>query len=75
VVFVNGEDFCTAWFKEGVMGRKLVSAKHTKKDKRRSRRDESTPSKSFSNHGIGYIREKFQKLARWSKKKELKFAL
>ena len=68
VVFVNGEDFCTPWFKEGKMGRKLVPAKHTKKDKRRSRCDEITQSKSSSNLGIGFIRQKFQKLARWSKK-------
>ena len=68
VVFINGDDFCTSWFREEKKGKKLMHLKKHKEDTEGSLGDKSIALGHAQTHGIGFLREKFQKLTRWSKR-------
>ena len=65
VVFVNGDDFNTSWFKSKEQGRK---SSHLKKEKIRKEKSNRSPVRGSQTHGIGFLREQFHKLTKWSKR-------
>lgn len=66
IVFVNGEDFHAPSFKEEEQNKKLPNRRKTKE---RDKKCKSHENGGFSqNHGIGFIREKFQQFTKWSKR-------
>ena len=68
VVFVNGEDFCPSWHNDEKVKRKMMHQERNRGRKGRSRGDDNTSLRNSQTPGIGFLREKFQKLARWSKR-------
>ena len=68
VVFINGDDFCPSWHNKEKTRRKVIRQESNRERKGRSRGDKSTSLRHSQTPGIGFLREKFQKLARWSKK-------